>query len=126
MAFFPEDLKYSHHHIWVKPDGNVAVVGITEDLHDQFKDVQSLDLPMEADELELDTECMTFHLKTGLYDIMSPLTGRIVETNKQLVLNPSGIFIAPYTDGWLFKMEYDEPEELELLMSSEEYSAMTD
>ncbi len=125
MVFSPEDFKYSHHHLWVKPDGRVAVVGITEDLHDQLKDVQSVDLPMEADELEPDTECMTFHLKTGLYDIMSPLTGRIVSTNKRLILNPSKMLIAPYTDGWLFKMEYDEPEELELLMSSEEYSAMT-
>ena len=117
----PDGLKYSRHHIWVRLEEQTAYVGMTEDVHDEIKHFESVDLPRVGDELEIETACMSLHTKSHLIDVYAPLTGRILQINDSLAANPNDIFISAYKDGWLFQMEYDEPEEVDMLMNSDDY-----
>ena len=117
----PADLKYSRHHIWVRLEEQTAYVGMTEDVHDEIKHFESVDLPRVGDELEIETACMSLHTKSHLIDVYAPLTGRILLLNDSLAANPNDIFTSAYKDGWLFQMEYDEPEEVDMLMNGDDY-----
>ena len=117
----PPDLKYSRHHIWVRLEEQIAYVSMTEDGHEEIKHFESGDLPRVGDELEIETACMSLHTKSHLIDVYAPLTGRILQVNDALAANPNDIFISAYKDGWLFQMEYDELEEVDMLMNSDDY-----
>ena len=110
---YPDDLLYTTKHVWVRPDeqNGVATVGITDDLQDELAEILSIDMPLLGDELEMDTECLHLHLATDIYGVCAPLTGRVVETNRDALDNAHMLHLAPY-DSWLFKMEYDEPDEV--------------
>tara|TARA_B100000609_G_C17152796_1_gene401832 strand:- start:768 stop:1118 length:351 start_codon:yes stop_codon:yes gene_type:complete len=107
--------------MWVNVQDDIAIIGVTDDLQHIVGELESVDLPMVGDELEIDEDCVAFHVGPELYGLPSPLTGRVEEVNEALLDDPGKIFLAPYTSGWLYKMEYDEPEELELLMSDRDY-----
>ena len=122
MQDHPEDLSYSARHLWVRMDADksIATVGITEDLVEQLPEIVSIDMPMVGDELDMDTFCIHLHLPTRLHHLRSPLTGRVVEINRDVLDNASLIHLAPYVH-WLYRMEYDDEEEVHLLMSAEQY-----
>jgi glycine cleavage system H protein len=120
----PVDLKYSRHHIWVRIEEGTACVGMTEDVQEEIQHFESVELPREGDELEIDSTCMSLHTKAHLVDVYAPLSGRIIEVNESLSANPDTIFISPYGNGWLFKMEFDEPEEVDILMSADDYTML--
>ena len=120
---YPEHLVYSAAHLWVNCDDNTAVLGVTEDLQEDVEDLASIDLPLVGDELEIDAFCVVLHHgEEQQLDLPCPLTGRVIAVNERLATEPEQLFVAPYGDGWLFKMEFDEPEELEMLMTAEEYT----
>ena len=123
----PPNLSYSHRHLWVDTDEKegIATVGITEDLAEELDEILSIDLPMKDDELEIDAMCMHLHLSTEIYHIRSPLSGRVVEINRDTLDNPNLLHLAPY-ENWLIKMEYDESEEFELLMNANQYMSFLD
>ncbi len=124
MVAFPKHLKFTPNHVWVKTHDHTATVGLADDLQHEITAIESIDLPLVDDELEMDLDCVTLHLAdVELYHIPSPLTGRVIEVNADALDQPEQIFLSPYERGWLFKMEYDEPDELEMLMSSTEYAA---
>jgi glycine cleavage system H protein len=123
MVAHPRQLRYNSHHLWIDLRGNLATVGTTEDLQHFMSPIESVDLPLLEDELEMEVECMAFHLATEVYHVRSPLTGRVTAVNEVLLDHPERIFLSPYKEGWLFKMEVDEPDEVEMLMSAEEYVA---
>jgi glycine cleavage system H protein len=123
MVAHPRHLRYSGRHMWVSIHDTEATVGVTEDLQHLISEIESVDLPMIDDEVEMDIECMAFHLATELHHLICPLTGRVTAVNEALLDHPERVFLSPYKDGWLFKMEVDEPDELEMLMSSDEYVA---
>lgn len=124
MLAHPQHLNYTANHMWVELNDDIANVGITEDLQHYLTDeLESIELPLVGDELEMDVECMAMHIGSELYGIKSPLTGRIVKVNTSLLDDPEQVFTSPYRDGWLFQMELDEPDEVEMLMSSDDYAA---
>jgi glycine cleavage system H protein len=105
---------------------DVASIGLTEDVQERFQHIEGVELPLIDDEHEIESICMSFHIKNGLFDVLAPVGGYVVETNPILSERPDDIFIAPYTDGWLFKMHIDDPDELEMLMDSQEYAQYMD
>ena len=122
---YPDDLLYSTRHLWVdREEQGTAEVGITDDLQEELPEIISIDMPMVGDELEMDTECAHLHLPE-LYDVFSPLTGRAIEINRDVLDNPHLIHSNPY-EAWLFRMEYDEPDEIEMLMGAERYMSYVD
>ena len=118
----PPDLSYSHRHMWAKTDEEqmIATIGIAEDLVEGMDEIFSIDMPFAGDELEMDHMCIHVHLQNEITHLRSPLTGRVTEINKDVLDRPNLLHVAPFVN-WLYRMEFDEPEELELLMSPAQY-----
>lgn len=127
MLEHPDDLSYSRRHLWVRMDeeAGIGTVGITEDLTEQFDEILSIDMPMVGDEFDMDTFCIHLHLRTRIHHLRSPLTGRITEINREVLDEPGLIILAPYVH-WFCRMEYDDEEEVHLLMSADQYSRYLD
>ncbi len=127
MVERPTDRLYGHRHLWVRVDDGegVATVGLTDDMAERLPEIISLDMPMIDDELELDNDCLHMHLESGIKIVYSPLTGRVLEVNRDVLDNPELLHVSPY-DSWLFKMEYDEEEELDMLMQASKYNQYLD
>ncbi|MGN0879384.1 MAG: glycine cleavage system protein H [Oligosphaeraceae bacterium] len=122
-----DSLAYSRRHTWVQadPETHQAFIGITDYLADTVGLIVSVDLPQVDDELEMDAFCAQLHLSKRILSLRSPLTGRVLEVNEEVQDNPSLLSLDPYRN-WLYRMEYDEDEELELLMGSARYARFVD
>ncbi len=128
MIELPSDRKYSTQHVWLRlsKKKNNAELGLTEDMVETLGEVISIDLPMPEDELEIDNNCVFLHLAGNRIEpIRTPLTGRVLEINRALLKSPEQLHLHPY-EQWLFRMEYDEEEELDMLMDGASYSAWLD
>lgn len=123
----PTDLSYSQRHMWTRTneEEGTAEVGITEDLAEQLSEVLSIDMPMVGDELEMDAMCIHLHLLSDIFHLRSPLSGRVVEINRDVLDRPNLFHLAPFKH-WLYRMEYDEPDEFEMLMNSAQYLRFID
>ena len=124
---YSDNRVYTKRHIWAEPNmkDSTATVGITDFLTDELGSIDSLDLPMVGDELEMDTICIHLHINNRIHHLRTPLTGRCVEVNQDVLDNPSLIFLAP-NENWLFKMEFDDPDELDTMMNGSQYSKYLD
>ena len=118
----PRNFLYTKQHAWVKVKDDIAVVGITDDLQELLEFIEEIILPKVGDEVEMELECATLNCDNGyVYDLPSPLTGRITKINEELRNTPELVHASCYEDGWLFEMEYDEPDELDMLYTANEY-----
>lgn len=125
---YPEELKYSESHGWVRlvEQGKQALVGITAYFNEVMGEVISVDLPEIKLDLDADEEIGSIDtLENSSYELYSPVSGKIIAINEELYDAPRLINSDPYGDGWLYKIELSEPEELEDLMSAEEYKDYT-
>lgn len=127
MLEHPKELSYTTHHTWVRIDteSGTATVGVTEDLTEQIGEVLSIDMPMIGDELDIDTYCIHLHLQTRIHHLRSPMTGRVTEINREVLDNARLLHVSPYTN-WIYRMEYDDDEEVHLLMSADQYTRYLD
>lgn len=117
----PQDLKYTSSHEWVKAVGSTVTVGITDYAQSQLSDLTFIELPSVDDEFQAGDEAGVLESVKAASDIYAPLSGRIVDVNEELNDHPEAINTDPYTDGWLFKIELSQPEELEHLLDNEAY-----
>jgi glycine cleavage system H protein len=117
----PKEYLFTRQHAWANIKDDTAIVGISDELQEILQFINEIDLPKIGDEVEMDTECVTLNYDAGTYDLPSPLTGRVTKVNNELRYNSELIHSSCYKDGWLFEMEYDELDELEMLYSAEEY-----
>ncbi|HEX5037186.1 MAG TPA: glycine cleavage system protein GcvH [bacterium] len=120
---FPEDLKYSKEHEWVRVSGNIATIGISDYAQDQLGEIVFVELPDEGEEFEKDDAFGVVESVKSVNDIYAPLTGRIVEVNDPVVDSPEIVNEDPYAEGWLVKIEISDPKELGELMSAKDYEA---
>jgi glycine cleavage system H protein len=127
MASKTDRRAYTNRHTWVLPDEdkNIATVGITDYLTEELVAIQSIDMPLVGDELEMDTFCIHLHLAKRIHHLRSPLSGRVVEINKDVQDNPSLLHLDPFKN-WLYRMEFDDPDELEMLMDINRYTRFID
>ncbi len=127
MLEHPEDLSYSLRHLWVRvdPETSTGTVGITEELAEGVGEIDSVDMPMVGDELDMDTFCIHLHLKTRIHHLRSPLSGRVIEINRDVLDTANLVHVAPY-EKWFYRMEFDDPDELDLLMSAGQYAKYLD
>lgn len=125
MHKFPDELKYSQTHEWVRieKDGN-AVVGITEHAQARLGEIVFVELP-EVDEIvsASDESCVLESVKAAA-DVYTPLSGKIIAVNEDLNEAPGLINSDPYGDGWLFKIKMQDKEEYNDLMDAEHYKEL--
>jgi glycine cleavage system H protein len=120
---FPEDLKYSKEHEWVRVSGNIATIGISDYAQDQLGEIVFVELPDEGEEFEKDDAFGVVESVKSVNDIYAPLSGRIVEVNDPVVDSPEIVNEDPYAEGWLVKIELSDLKELGELMSAKDYEA---
>ena len=123
MAKTVEGLYYSESHEWVKVDGNVAIVGITDFAQHAMGDLSYVDMPEVDDELEKGEEFGTVESVKAASDLYSPVSGTVVEINEELEDAPELLNQDAFAN-WIMKVEMKDPSELESLMDAAAYEAM--
>lgn len=122
---YPEDLSYSAEQpVWVRIEDDVVVIGITDDLEEEFQDADSVELPELGDVAEIGRACATVHIGVEVYEILAPVSGHIVECNESAANDVQSIFSSSYEDSWLIKIEYDDADELETLVNADEFASI--
>lgn len=118
----PEELKYSKEHIWVRVEGGRAVIGITDYAQEELGKVTSVELPEVGDELEQEDSFGSIEARKTVADLYAPISGPILEINEELLENPSLLNEDPYDSAWIAVIAIVDPEELNLLLSADEYA----
>ena len=117
----PKDLKYTKKHEWVKVENDIGTVGITDLAQDALTDVVFVELPEIGKKVEQFKTAATIESVKAVSDTFAPVSGEIVEVNQQLAEHPEFVNKEPYGNGWIFKIKITDKNELDNLMSSEEY-----
>ena len=117
----PSDLKYSKEHQWIKAEGDIAVVGISDFAQKQLKDIVFVELPEVGKKAEQGKNLSSIESVKSVSDIFSPVSGEVTEVNKGLENKPELINQDPYSKGWIAKIKISDKAELDKLMSAEEY-----
>lgn len=120
---FPDDLKYTKEHEWVKADGKIATVGITDYAQDQLGDIVYVEMPDDGEIVSRGDAFGVVESVKSVSDVYAPISGRVVETNDPLKDNPETINEDPYSEGWLVKLELSDPSELDDLLDNKAYEA---
>ncbi|MCX8007126.1 MAG: glycine cleavage system protein GcvH [Coriobacteriia bacterium] len=121
---YPSDLKYDREHEWVRLDGDVATIGITDYAQDQLGEVVYVDLPSVGDEVSAGESFGEIESVKSVSELFSPVSGEVVEVNAALADAPETVNASPYEDGWMIKVRVADPATaLDGLMSAEEYEA---
>ncbi|HLO27463.1 MAG TPA: glycine cleavage system protein GcvH [Geobacteraceae bacterium] len=118
---FPEELKYSKEHCWVRIEGDKAVIGITDYAQQELGAISALELPEVGDDLEQDDSFGSVEARKTVAELYAPISGPVLDVNKELPDAPALINDDPYDDGWLVMVEVVSPEELTSLMTAEDY-----
>jgi glycine cleavage system H protein len=116
-----DDLRYTESHEWVKVDGNVAFIGISDFAQHELGDIVHVELPEVNEKVIAGEPLGNLEAVKTVEDIISPITGKVIETNVDLFDAPELINSSPYDDAWLVKVEFSNIEEIEKLMTAEEY-----
>ena len=123
MSDYPEDLKYSTEHEWVRSgNGSSVRVGITEYAADQLGDIVFVSLPEVGDSVSAGDACGELESTKSVSDIFCPVPGVITLVNPLLEANPETINTDPYGDGWLFELELDEGADIDDLLDADAYA----
>jgi glycine cleavage system H protein len=121
---FPEDLRYTKEHEWVRDGGDgSARVGITDFAQDALGDVVYVDLPEVGTEIAANRAFGEVESTKSVSDVFAPVSGAVTERNAQLEERPELVNEAPYGDGWLVLVRMSNPSELDDLMDAAAYSA---
>ncbi len=118
---FPEELKYSKEHFWVRLEGDRAVIGITDFAQTELGNITAVELPENGDDLEQDDSFGSIEARKTVAELYAPLSGTVVEVNSELGNAPEFVNDDPYDAGWLVVIEIADAEEMNLLMSAEFY-----
>ena len=117
----PNNLKYTKDHEWVKIDGDVATVGITDYAQDQLGDIVFVDIQTQGETLAKEEIFGAIEAVKTVADAFMPLTGGIIEVNADLEASPESVNQDPYGAGWMIKIKYQDSGELDSLLSAEQY-----
>ena len=120
----PSNLKYTKDHEWVKVDGDVAVVGITDYAQDQLGDIVFVDIQTQGETLEKEEVFGAIEAVKTVADAFMPVSGEIIEVNAALEGAPQTVNTDPYGEGWMIKIKLSNPAELDELMDAEAYAAI--
>ena len=121
---FPENLKYTKDHEWVSIDGNTAVVGITDFAQGELGDIVYVEIETEGESLAVEAVFGTVEAVKTVSDLFMPVSGKILEFNKEIDTNPELVNKDPYGKGWMIKIQMTDPAETSALLSAVEYKKL--
>lgn len=119
---FPENLKYSKEHEWVRVEGDVAFIGITDFAQRELGDIVYVDVEKMDEEVDKDDVFGTVEAVKTVSDLFMPVSGKIIELNEELENAPELVNSDPYGKGWMIKIELTNAAELDELMDSAAYT----
>jgi glycine cleavage system H protein len=123
---FPEDLKYTKDHEWVRVEGDVAIIGITDFAQSELGDIVFVEVETEGESLEKEETFGSVEAVKTVSDLFMPIGGEVLEFNEQIEANPELVNQDPYGEGWMIKVKIDDPAELEDLLDVAAYRELVD
>lgn len=120
---YPKDLKYDREHEWVRLDGDVATIGISDFAQDQLGEVVYVDLPSVGEAVSTGESFGEVESVKSVSELFSPLSGEVVEVNSALDDAPEAVNDDSYGDGWMIKVKVDNLSDVEALMDADDYEA---
>lgn len=121
----PKDLRYSEEHEWVKVEGENVRVGITHFAQSELGDIVFVELPEVGDEVKADEPFGSVESVKTVSELYAPISGKVVEVNEDLSDNPEYVNESPYEKAWMIVVEPTNLEDVEQLMTVEQYEEMT-
>ena len=120
----PADLKYTKEHEWIRVEGDVAYIGITDHAQKELGDIVYVDIDSLDKEVAQNDVFGTVEAVKTVSDLFSPITGTVLEINGLLENSPESVNSDPYGDGWMIKMSIGNPAELDALLAAEAYGEL--
>lgn len=117
----PGDLKYTKSHEWVRVEGDIATIGITDFAQSELGDIVYVDLPKVGAAAEQGKTIGSVESVKAVSDIYSPVSGEVIEINEALTQSPEKLNEDPHGEAWLVKIRFSAPEEINSLMSASDY-----
>ena len=119
----PQDLKYNESHEWVKPENDIATIGITDYAQSEIQDIVYVELPEVGTQLTHKTEFGVIESVKAAFDLYAPISGEVIEVNETLLDAPEQVNESPYDNGWFLKIKMTDPSELDNLLDADGYQA---
>jgi glycine cleavage system H protein len=119
---FPENLKYTKDHEWIKIEGDVATVGVTDFAQGELGDIVYVEVDTLEEELDKEEVFGTVEAVKTVSDLFMPVSGEVIEFNESLETNPEKVNEDPYGEGWMIKIKMSNISDVDELLSSEDYS----
>jgi glycine cleavage system H protein len=120
----PQHLRYTKDHEWVSVDGNVATVGITHYAQDQLGDIDFVDIDTVGRKLAAEAVFGSVEAVKTVSDLFLPVSGTILEKNAAIDASPETVNADPYGEGWMVRVEMDDPAQVQGLLDAEAYRAL--
>ena len=121
---FPNDVKYTKEHEWIRLEGDVAYVGITDYAQEQLGDIVFVDIQTVGETLAADEVFGTIEVVKTISDLFLPVAGEVLEQNEALEEQPELVNKDPYGEGWLIKVRMTDPAEYDALLSAADYEKL--
>ena len=121
---FPSNVKYTKEHEWIRIEGDIAYVGITDYAQEQLGDIVFVDIPTEGETLEKEEVFGTIEVVKTISDLFLPVSGEVLEQNEALADNPELVNQDPYGEGWLIKIKPNDVNDVNDLLDAEAYKAL--
>ena len=121
---FPENLRYTKDHEWVRLEGDTAVIGITEFAQNELGDIVYVEIETLHQHLAADSVFGTVEAVKTVSDLFLPITGTIIEINPELNNQPELVNSDPYGEGWMVKVKVDDAADMETLLKADAYAAL--
>ena len=115
------EVKYSKEHEWLKLDGEIATIGITQHATEMLGDIVFVELPDLGSNVEKDGNAGVVESTKAASDVYTPISGEVVENNQSIVDDPAKINLDPENEAWFFKLKIKDKSELDSLMNKDEY-----
>ena len=117
----PDDLLYSREHVWVRVEGDLATIGITDHAQEKLGEIISLDLPEDNSSVERDEPFGRIESAKASVELISPVSGTVISVNEDITDDIGIINSDPHDTGWMIVVEMEDPEELDDLLDTREY-----
>ena len=117
----PGDLKYTKDHEWIKVEGDIVTIGVTDFAQGELGDIVYIEVETVGDELQKEEVFGTVEAVKTVSDLFMPISGEVMEFNESLESAPESVNNDPYNAGWMIKVKISNPEDLDSLLSAEEY-----